>query len=74
MLTAVPDQRPALARYGADDLADLFGAFNVSVTYDKPTHTLELAATVTAELVPPPETLRRDAHRTACRTSSGSSL
>jgi site-specific DNA recombinase len=58
MLTAVPDLRPALARYGANDLADLFDAFNVSVTYDKPTHTLELAATVTAELVPAPERLR----------------
>jgi hypothetical protein len=38
--------------------ADLFEAFNVAVTYDKPTHTLELAATVAAELVPPPERLR----------------
>jgi hypothetical protein len=58
MLTAVPDGRPALARYGPDDLADLFDAFNVTVTYDKPTHTLELAATVTADLVPAPERLQ----------------
>jgi hypothetical protein len=58
MLASIPDLRPALARYGANDLADLFDAFDASVTYDKPTHTLELAATVTAELVPAPERLR----------------
>ncbi|MFY9580960.1 MAG: hypothetical protein WAQ33_16730 [Gaiellaceae bacterium] len=39
--------RPALARYGPVELADLFDAFDVSVTYDKPSHALELAATVT---------------------------
>ena len=58
LLASLPDLRPALARYGPDDLADLFDAFNIAVTYDKPTHTLELAATVAAELVPPPERLR----------------
>ena len=57
-LTSIPDLRPALARYDPDDLADLFGAFNITITYDKPSHTPELAATVTAELVPAPERLQ----------------
>lgn len=50
----VPDLRPALARYGPVELADLFDAFDLTVTYDKPSHGLELAATVTAELVSAP--------------------
>ncbi len=58
LLASVPDLRPALARYGPVELADLFEAFDVTVTYDKPSHALELAATVTAELVPAPETLQ----------------
>lgn len=58
LLTSIPDLRPALTCYGPDDLADLFDAFKITVTYDKPTHTLELAATVTAELVPAPERLQ----------------
>ena len=58
LLASIPDLRPALAVYGPHDLADLFDAFNITVTYDKPAHTLELAATVTAELVPAPERLR----------------
>src|SRR5665213_3261484 len=37
-LTSIPDLRPALARYDPDDLADLFGAFNITITYDKPSH------------------------------------
>jgi hypothetical protein len=58
LLTSIPDLRPALARYGSAELADLFDAFDVTITYDKPSHALELAATVTDELVPAPETLQ----------------
>ena len=58
LLASVPDLRPALARYGPAELADLFDAFDVTVTYDKPSHSLELAATVTADLVPAPERLQ----------------
>jgi hypothetical protein len=47
-----------VGRRGPVELADLFDAFDVSVTYDKLSHSLELAATVTAELVPAAETLR----------------
>ena len=58
LLASVPDLRPALARYGPVELADLFDAFDVAVTYDKPRNALELAATITAELVPASETLQ----------------
>ena len=58
LLASIPDLRPALARYGPAELADLFDAFDVTVTYDKPSHSLELAATITADLVPAPERLQ----------------
>ena len=58
LLASLPDLRPALARSSPAELADLFDAFDVTVTYDKPSHSLELAATVTAALVPAPETLQ----------------
>jgi hypothetical protein len=49
MLDAVPDLRSAQRR--AQALADIFEAFDVSATYDKRGGKLQLAATVTAELV-----------------------
>jgi site-specific DNA recombinase len=55
LLASIPDLRPALRRYEPADLAELFDAFDVTVIYDKPSHALELAATVTADLVPAPE-------------------
>ena len=58
LLASIPDLRLALARYGPAELADLFDAFDVTVTYDKPSHSLELAATITADLVPAPERLQ----------------
>jgi DNA invertase Pin-like site-specific DNA recombinase len=58
LLNSVPDLRPALRRYDEAELAELFDAFDVTVTYDKPSHALELAATVTAEFAPARETLR----------------
>jgi hypothetical protein len=58
LLAPIPDLRPALARYGPAELADLFDAFDVTIAYDKPSHSLELAATVTADLVPAPERLQ----------------
>jgi hypothetical protein len=58
LLASLPDLRPALAGYGPVELADLFDTFDVTVTYNKPSHALELAATVTTELVPAPETLQ----------------
>jgi hypothetical protein len=51
MLDAIPDMRAALARADAEELAEVFHAFDVSATYDKAEARLELSATVTAELV-----------------------
>jgi site-specific DNA recombinase len=58
MLAAIPDLRQALRRHSPEELSDLFDAFDVTVTYDKPNRSLELAATVTAELTTTPETPR----------------
>jgi hypothetical protein len=58
LLASLPDLRPALARYEPAELADLFDAFDVTVTYSKPSHALELAATITSDLVPAPEKLQ----------------
>ena len=52
MLEPVPDLRPTLKAAGPDELADLFNSFDVTVIYDKPNRTLQLAAKVTPELVP----------------------
>jgi hypothetical protein len=51
MLDAVPDLRLKLRNGSPEELADIFEAFDVSATYDKPSGRLQLAATVTAELV-----------------------
>ncbi len=58
LLASIPDLRPTLARYSPAELADLFDSFEVTVIYDKPSHSLELVATVAADLVPPPERLQ----------------
>jgi hypothetical protein len=39
----------------AEQLADLFAAFDVSATYDKPGRALRLSATLSPALVPDPE-------------------
>jgi len=51
MLDAIPDMRDEFARAEAAELTKIFDAFDVTVTYDKPNHCLELAATMTSELV-----------------------
>jgi len=58
MLDAVPDVRSALPDYNPEDLAELFDALQVEVTYDKPKRALEVAATLTPELALPNETER----------------
>ncbi len=58
MLAAVPDLRSELERYQPAELAELLDAFDVTATYDKPNQRLELAATVTPELVTTLETKR----------------
>jgi hypothetical protein len=51
MLDAIPDMRDELARAEPSELAEIFEAFDVTATYDKRNRRLELAATVTSELV-----------------------
>jgi hypothetical protein len=67
-LAAVPDLRPSLRAAEPDELADLFRAFDVKVTFDKANRRLTLAATITPELVPQNEKPRRPEGR------SGNSL
>lgn len=59
MLATVPDLRPTLKAASPEELARLFAAFDVSAIYDKPNRTLELAVTVTPELIPEDENPRR---------------
>jgi hypothetical protein len=52
MLDAVPDLRPALATATEEKLAAIFQAFDVEITYHRDQKTLQLAATITPELIP----------------------
>jgi hypothetical protein len=52
MLDAVPDLRQTLKVAAHDELAEIFRAFNVRITYDKNRQVLDLAATITPELLP----------------------
>ncbi len=48
-LAAVPDILPSLQTASAEELADLFEAFDVTAVYDKAGRALELGATVMPE-------------------------
>jgi hypothetical protein len=52
MLNAVPDLRKALKTTSDEQLAAIFGAFDVTISYDKTSQQLDLAATITPELLP----------------------
>lgn len=52
MLDTVPDLRQALKTASGEQLADIFDAFDVTVSYDKASQQLDLTATVTPELLP----------------------
>ena len=54
MLDTVPDLRPTLATATETELADIFRAFDVEITYEKDRQILNLAATITPELLPDP--------------------
>ena len=47
MLDAVPDLRPTIKTATEEELAEIFRAFNVTITYDKARQVLDLSATVT---------------------------
>ncbi len=51
MLDAIPDMRDALNKADETELMQMFDALDVTATYTKPTRRLQLAATVTGELV-----------------------
>jgi hypothetical protein len=51
MLDALPDMRQALGEADEDELIEVFDSLDACATYTKPTRRLELAATVTPELV-----------------------
>lgn len=52
MLDAVPDLRKALKTASDEQLADIFGAFDVTISNDKTSQELDLGATITPELLP----------------------
>jgi hypothetical protein len=51
MLDAVPDLRQALKTAADDELAEIFRAFDVRVSYDKTRQVIDLAATITPEIL-----------------------
>jgi hypothetical protein len=51
--------RPTLITASPEELAELFDAFDVTAVYDKRSRTLELAATITPELLPEDDKPRR---------------
>jgi site-specific DNA recombinase len=52
MLDAMPDLRGSLKTASDEQLEDIFGAFDVTVSYDKASQKLELGATIAPELLP----------------------
>jgi hypothetical protein len=52
MLNAVPDLRKTIKTATDAELAEIFRAFDVEITYDKTSQILNLAATITPELLP----------------------
>jgi hypothetical protein len=52
MLDAVPDLRQTLKTAAHDELAEIFRAFDVRITYDKSRQVLDFAVTITPELLP----------------------
>jgi site-specific DNA recombinase len=52
MLDAVPDLRPTIETASEEELAEIFRAFDVRMTYDKSRQLLGFSATITSELLP----------------------
>jgi DNA invertase Pin-like site-specific DNA recombinase len=52
MLDAVPDLRETLANATPEKLAEIFGAFDVTITFDKANQFLDLGATIMPQLLP----------------------
>lgn len=58
ILAGVPDLREALAQAEDEELIELLDAFDLAVSYDKPTRTLELSAMLTSDFVSSPDAKR----------------
>ena len=58
MLDAVPDVRPAL-NASDEELAEIFRAFDLTITYDKHEQPLHLGATITPDSARPPPQRKR---------------
>lgn len=58
LLTGVPDLREALTQAEGEELIELFDAFDVGVSYDKPARALELSALLNSDFVSAPEVKR----------------
>jgi hypothetical protein len=54
LLDALPDLRPALTHVTEGELADLFQAFDVTITFDNPNRRITLGATIRPYLMSPP--------------------
>ncbi|HEY3959319.1 MAG TPA: hypothetical protein VGL68_02300, partial [Solirubrobacteraceae bacterium] len=48
----VPDLRPTIEKATDEELAEIFKASDVRITYDKNRQALDFAATITSELMP----------------------
>jgi len=51
LLLSVPDLSAALAGYSADELLDLFAAFDLQISYDKRDHSAEVSVALIRELL-----------------------
>jgi site-specific DNA recombinase len=58
LLAEVPDLREALAQADGEELIELLDAFDVAVSYDKPSRTLELSALLANDFVSSPDAKR----------------
>ena len=52
MLSAIPDLSKALAGAESEELIELLDAFDVEISYDKPSSKLELSAALSSDLIP----------------------
>jgi hypothetical protein len=53
LLLSLPDLSAALASYNAEELLDLFAAFDLRVSYDKRDHSAEVSVALIPELLEP---------------------
>jgi hypothetical protein len=62
LLDALPVTCPDLARVSDERARELFDAFRLEITYDKPTHTIRCRATLPADTLPTAVAAAADDH------------